>query len=131
MKRAGIVGLLIVIGISFAVAPAQAKKKKVRVESEVTLEFVAFNDYAWVGEVISAKPRCERSRTVTVSYVGTGDPFTYGSATTEDDGSWRLPVELGETVGGDHQATVSKRKIRKKHKIIVCKPAESAIYDLD
>jgi hypothetical protein len=130
MKRAGILGLALVIALSLAGAPAHAKKKKVRVASEVTLEFVAFNDYAFLGEVISAKPRCERKRTVTVSYVGPGDPFTFGTTTTADDGSWRIPAD-GKILIGDYQATVSKRKIRKKHKIIVCKPAESAIYELD
>jgi hypothetical protein len=134
MKRAGILGLALLLTIALGTAATQAKKKKkVRVAAQVslTIQYPPPPEPEMSGEVTSAKPKCERNRTIKVTFVPqAGGPETaFGTATSDGDGSWRLPHDvLTPGKWGDYRATATKRKIRKKRKVIVCKSAVSPTF---
>jgi hypothetical protein len=109
------------------------RKRKIRVPADIslTIQYPPPPDPAMSGEVTADKAKCERGRTVEVSYVpeGGGLSILYGVTTTADDGGWKLPHEvLTPDEWGDYRATATKRKIRKKRKIIVCKGAVSPAF---
>jgi hypothetical protein len=130
MKRAVILGLGIVLMLGLSAGSSQAKPKKVKVDTEVTIDYQSGDFF---GDVMSEKPRCERGRGIEVGYLGPpgqepGDPISSeGTTTSDDDGSWLLTVGPAE---GYFEAAADKRKFKKRRngkvrKIIVCKSGVS------
>jgi hypothetical protein len=116
--------IALVAGLAVAgIADAKAKK----VISEVEIDAFSVQppdfDFFFVGDVHSNKPKCEKGRTVNVSYVGPAPPFDIGTTTTDRTGDWELHPEL--TGQGDYVAVVDRKKIKKGEKKIVCKAATS------
>jgi hypothetical protein len=122
MKRAGTLLLAIVLSFGLAAGPAHAAKAK-KVASEVDIDGVvqrAPNFFVtFVGNVYAKKPKCVRNRVVTIYYTEGGDREFVGTATTDATGDWELAPD--STPGGDYEAEVAKRKVRKGGKKIVCK----------
>ena len=123
MKRAGILGLAIVLTIALGVGMTQAKKHKVKVDTAVSFS----DDYDYddatgtvtvFGEVRSPKPKCRRHRTVHLRQVDQG--LDAGSGVTDQQGNWEASFSgIGPIDEGFFQATAEKRRIEKKHKITV------------
>jgi hypothetical protein len=127
MRKALLAGLTGVIALGLIAAPAQAKPKTVKVETQVTID--DNRGGVWEGHVSAAKPKCERNRVVELFYVGAGGPSSYGTATSEFDGSWSLDPD-GKLIFGDYEARAAKRKVKKRKngkvkKVFKCQAAVS------
>jgi hypothetical protein len=127
MRKALLAGLTGVIALGLIAAPAQAKPKRVKVETQVTID--DNRGSVWEGHVSAAKPKCERKRVVELFYVGAGGPSSYGTATSGFDGSWSLDPD-GKLIFGDYEARAAKRKVKKRKngkvkKVFKCQAAVS------
>jgi hypothetical protein len=113
--------MIALVAVLAAAGIADAKAKKV--VSEVEIDAFSVQppdfDFFFVGDVHSNKPKCEKSRTVTVSYVGPNPGFEVGTTTTDKTGDWALHPEL--TDQGYYAAAVERKKIKKGDKKLVCK----------
>jgi hypothetical protein len=130
MRLAGILGLAILLTLGLAVSSSQAVKKT-KVESTVTID--SFDSGALLGQVTSQRPKCVRNRTVEIHRIDPGEPTSFGTTKTQDDGSWSLTLD--PLPPGEYQATVERNKRKKKtngalRKIIVCKSAVSGSFHL-
>jgi hypothetical protein len=129
VKRAGIAGLALVLALGLVAGPAQAKKKRVKVATQISItDFQGTPEgFVFSGEVTAAKPRCERSRAVELFYVGGDEPFSIARTTSDLGGHWE--VNAGSVIAlGDYQATVDRKRIRKKRKILICKAGVSPVF---
>jgi hypothetical protein len=120
-------GLAIAMAVGLNIATAQAKPKKVKVATQVTID--DNRGSVWEGHVSAAKPKCERKRVVELFYVGAGGPSSYGTATSGFDGSWSLDPD-GKLIFGDYEARAAKRKVKKRKngevkKVFKCQAAVS------
>jgi hypothetical protein len=116
--------IALVAGLA-AAGIADAKAKKVVSEVEIDAYNVQPPDFTFffVGDVHSNKPKCEKSRTVTVSYVGPNPGYELGTTITDHTGDWALHPEV--TSQGYYVAEVERKKIKKGDKKLVCKAAIS------
>jgi hypothetical protein len=122
MKRAGILGLAIVLTLGLAVSASQAAKAK-KVASEVEVDgYYPPPDYefAFVGDVFARQNKCERNRTVTLYYDESGKAENVGVDVTDRTGDWTIAPNL---IGSDDPfyAVVDRKVVRKGDKKIVCK----------
>jgi hypothetical protein len=133
MKRAGILGLAIVLMLGLAVTASQASKTKTKkVNSEVDIDAWYFPppdyDFSFIGNVYSKKAKCVPNRTVTVFFTGGGGHELVGTTTTDSTGDWQL-FEDSPSIG-DHEAEVEKKKINRRGKKLVCKADVSPTFFL-
>jgi hypothetical protein len=126
MKRAGILGLAVVLLLGLAAVTEARKAKKVTTEAEVE-GFRSFpSEIEFFGDVHSRKSKCEKNREVTLVYRGPiklTDPVI-GTDTTDETGDWeyRTNQVLPE---GDYAVEVDRKKTGKPGKKVVCKAATS------
>jgi hypothetical protein len=136
MRRAWMLGLAIVLTLALGVATTQAKPKKVKVDSEVSIEGYETKgppDVTFFGEVGAEKRKCVRNRTVNLEQIT--DELDAGSDKSDHDGDWNVTFNGFEIDPGDFQATVEKRKIKKKKngevkKVFICKKAVSPVFSV-
>lgn len=128
MKRAGILGLAVVLTLGLVAGPAQAKKRvKVTTQISITDLQESPEGFVFSGEVTAAKPRCERSRAVELLYVGGSEPFSITRTSSEPGGHWE--ANAGNVIAlGDYQATVDRKRIKKKRKILICRASVSPFF---
>jgi hypothetical protein len=126
MKRAGILGLAIVLTLGLTAGTTHAAKAK-RVATEVDIDGFRFTPFTFFGNAYSKKPKCVRDRSVTVFRTEGGAHDLAGTATTDETGDWQLSPDV---VGsGDYEVEVAKKKIKKHGKRLVCK-ADVSTYVL-
>ena len=126
MKRAGLLGLAIVLTLGLAVPASQAAKAK-KVATEVDIDGFRPTPFTFVGNAYAKKPKCVRNRSVTVFRTEGGTHDLAGTATTDETGDWQLTPDV---VGsGDYEVEVAKKKIKKHGKRLVCK-ADVSTYVL-
>jgi hypothetical protein len=129
MKRAGILGLAIVLTLGLAVSASQAAKpKKIKTEAEV--EGIRNVDVGgmitFFGDVHSLRSKCEKRRDVTVVYNGPEpDPHFVGTATTDETGDWELTRDISGLSEGNYAVEVARKKFKKGDKKLVCKATTS------
>jgi hypothetical protein len=137
MKRAGILGLAIVLTLGLGVAVTQAKPKKVKIKSEIEIDgFDSSSDppnVTFFGDVDAKKAKCERKRKVNLEQVSEG--IDAGSDKTDSEGDWEVTFDGNDVPPGDFQATVKKRRIKQKQdgevkKIFICKKAVSPVFSV-
>jgi hypothetical protein len=136
MKRAGILSLAIVLTLGLGVAATQAKPNKVKVDSAVVIEdFEAETkpDVTFFGNVTAEKRKCVRNRKVKLRQLT--DDLDAGSDKTNAAGDWAVTFNGFQIPPGDFQATVTKRKIKKKKdgevkKVFICKKAVSPVFSV-
>jgi hypothetical protein len=129
MKRLGILCLAVALSVGLAAGTAHAAKAK-KVVSEVDIdgidqpppEFLV----TFVGNVYAKKAKCVRNRTVTVYYTEAGVHELLGTATTDATGDWQFEPDTSPV--GTYEAEVSRKKVKKRGKKIVCKPAASPAW---
>lgn len=133
MKKFAIASALVLcvaVGLS---TTATAKKKTIKVNSEITATFhkgsgpySPYTQDSFSGQVTAKKGKCKKGRTVSVSGVGV-------TTKTDSSGAWSLAV--GTAGPGTYTASVAKKVItkkktkpngKKKKKKIVCKAATAA-----
>jgi hypothetical protein len=115
------IGLLVTLGITAPTATA----KNARIASEVEISGVDFGDEVFenrvVGDVHSKKPKCERNRAVSLYFTPAGEERALlGTATTDRTGDWAVVTDLIFDEGS-WDAAVTRRRIRRPGKDIVCK----------
>ena len=134
---------LFAIGVTGAGAThGDGKKKKVKFESSVSINYQAkgasdpdnpydpYDPYGpgaearFTGKVTSERKKCKKRRKVVVKREAAGADVLFGSDITNRKGKYVIGAGDG-AAPGDYYAKVKKRKIEKKHKIIVCKKARS------
>jgi hypothetical protein len=120
MKRAGILGLAIVLIAGLAIAsPATGKAKRITSEVEIDGLGPPTTYNSFVGDVHSRKSKCERNRTVTLYYEEAGQTEQLGSDTTDETGDWVLPIVV---IGDDpYYVVVDRKKVGKGDKKLICK----------
>lgn len=147
MKRFLIPALSLIALFAFGMTAANAthgdgKKNKVKFDSSVTLNYSAqgepdpdnpydpYDPYGpgsqagFAGKVSSESDKCIRKRTVVVKRELQGPDAIVGTDTTSDIG--RFVINQGHGAdAGTYYAKAKKRKIEKKHKIVVCRKAVS------
>jgi hypothetical protein len=128
MKRAGILGLAIVLTLGLGLPASQAAKTK-KVASEVDIDGFRPGPpaFTFVGNVYAKKPKCVRNRTVTVFRTEGGTHELVGTSTSDETGDWELADSAGS---GDYEVEVAKRKVKKGDKKLICKADVSPTYVL-
>jgi hypothetical protein len=131
LRRAGIVAVATALTLAFAAAPTNAAEKK-KVASEVDIDGWDYQPPLYeiniIGNVYSKRPKCVRNRSVTLFLGGVGGEAV-GSTTTDSTGDWRtVPEAL--VAGGEYQAEVAKKRVRKQDKKIVCQADTSPTFIL-
>jgi hypothetical protein len=126
MRRVAVVGLATVVSLC-VVGAADAKKKRLKVDTQVAIEDWTYqlptDTVTLFGQVDAGRPKCERNRRVELFQI-TKDLFA-GSARSRSSGYWEVSF-IGELIPpGSFQAIVTKRKIVKKRKVIRCRAADS------
>ena len=121
--RPAIFALAVVVALGLAVGVTTAKVKRVKVDSEVTLDDDRGAD--WTGHVLASKPKCTRRRHVSITYQSMDGPVSKGDDMTDNNGGWAIDLKGGATPG-DYEIRADRRKIRKKRhgelvKKIICK----------
>jgi hypothetical protein len=134
MKRAGTLGLAIVLTLGLAVTASHAAKaKKVASEVEVSgWHFEGGSGPTFVGDVHSKKSKCERARAVTVYGYDdpTDDPTEVGTTTTDGTGDWEFnPPDIAPN--NYHSASVDRKKLGRGDKKLICKADESPLLLTD
>ncbi|HEX2468557.1 MAG TPA: hypothetical protein VHJ54_10150 [Solirubrobacterales bacterium] len=122
MRRAAVVGLAALVSLC-VVGAADARKQRLKVHTEVSiggLSYVVPSDTVTLfGEVDAGRPKCERNRRVELFQI-TEDLFA-GSVRSGRGGYWEVSF-IGKPIPpGWFEATVTKRKIVKKHKVVRCR----------
>jgi hypothetical protein len=84
--------------------------------------------------VTADKPKCVGKRKVDLRQIT--DDLDAGSDKSDGNGNWEITFNGFEIPPGDFQATVRKRKIkRKRHgevkKVFICKKAVSPVFSVD
>jgi hypothetical protein len=109
MKRAGILGLAIVLTLGLGVSASQAAKTK-KIATEAEVEGIRDADggmITFVGDVHSLRSKCEKRRDVTVVYNGPEpDPHFVGTATTDKTGDWELTRAVSGLSEGNYAVEV-------------------------
>jgi hypothetical protein len=127
MRRAGILGVAIVLVLGLAVGSSQAAKAK-KVASSVDIDgFANEPEFSFVGNVYAKKAKCVRNREVTVFFTDEGAHDPVGTTTTDQTGDWVFPAETLEI--GDYEAEVAKKRVGKGEKKLVCKAGVSPTFD--
>lgn len=134
---------LFAIGVTGASAThGDGKKKKVKFDSSVSINYQdarkpdpnnpydPYDPYGpgsearFTGKVKSERRKCKKNRKVVVKRELAGKDAKVGSDITNRKGRYVIGQGNGATPGS-YYAKAKKRKIEKKHKIIVCKKARS------
>jgi hypothetical protein len=134
MKRAGILGLAIVLTLGLAATASQAAKvKKAKTEAELEgVRPVTSPSITFFGDVHSKKSKCEKKRDVTVVYNGPEkDPRFVGSTKTDATGDWELTRDVTGLSEGDYAVEVKRKKLQKGGKDLICKAATSPDKSID
>jgi hypothetical protein len=120
MKRAGILGLAIVLVLGITVGASHAKLKRVASEVDIDGYDVQPPDFEFtlVGNVYSKKPKCVRNRVVTVFDTDGGQAEPVGTTTTDRTGDWRLVPD--PLTPGNYEAQVARKRVGKPGKKLVC-----------
>jgi hypothetical protein len=124
-RRAAITSLAIVLTLGLAVGASQAAKAK-KVKSEVEIAGHNFGNeppfpYTFVGDVHSAKSKCERSRTVHLFETTDGGHELLGTLTTDRTGDWELILGSDPAGGDSFQADEDRKKLERNGRKLVCK----------
>jgi hypothetical protein len=130
MKRAGILGVVMVLALGLAAGTTHAAKAK-KVASEVDFYGVDMppgHQVQFVGNVYAKKPKCVRNRSVTIFFTAKAETIrkSIGTVTTDKTGDWRIEPETSPV--GTYEAEVAKKKVKKHGKKLVCKPDISASF---
>jgi hypothetical protein len=129
MRRAGAVGLTIMLTVGLAVgATHAAKPKKVKTEAEVEgVRFFPGGLSEFFGDVHSKKNRCEKGREVRLVFVGPkpiGDPLI-GTAKTDGTGDWVVDTSGFAIQQGPYVAEVERKRVGSGQKKLTCKGTTS------
>ncbi len=122
------VSLLVAVGIA---APATEAAKSKRFASEVEVSGANFGneppfEQRVVGDVHSKKPKCERNREVSLYITPSGgERELVGTATTDRTGDWEVLTNSAFSGDASFDATVTRLKLSRPGKDIVCKADES------
>jgi hypothetical protein len=124
-------GLLAIVGLA---APASHAAKAKRVTSEVEISGWQYGseapfEFRYVGDVHSKKPKCERARVVRIYETTGGTRDLVGTATTDRTGDWEL-LDPDPDGNSSFVAEVVRKKINRRGKDLVCKPAESSALEI-
>jgi hypothetical protein len=129
MRRAALM-LAVVLALGLIGGVAQAKKARVKVVTEISIEGFTYDlptdTVTLFGHVSARRPKCIRKRTAKLQQI-TSD-LTAGSNQTDDSGYWEVDFTGVEIPPGEFQVTAEKRRIVKKHKIIRCRAATSLAF---
>jgi hypothetical protein len=130
LKRAGILGIALVLTLGLAVAPSQAAKpKKAKTEAEIE----GFRDLSgpsaeFFGDVHSKKSKCEKGREATL-YAPNGSVM--GTETTDATGDWALDVGPVAVLQGNYVLEVLRKRVGSGNRKLVCKAATSPPVFID
>jgi hypothetical protein len=124
MKRAGILGLAIVLTLGLAVSASHAAKaKKVKTEAEIEgLRTFPGNQSEIFGDVHSKKSKCEKGRRVTLR--GPVDSFG-GTVTTDSTGDWVYDIGPSAPPVGNYFVEVARKRVGSGDNKLVCKATTS------
>jgi hypothetical protein len=123
VKRPVTVTLASLLALAFAPGPAQAASKKISTEAEIEFAtYTAFSTAEFLGDVHSRRSKCERGRKVTLIHATNG---AVASTRTDRTGDWELTLPLASANEGEHVIKVSRKRIKRGGKVLVCKPAIS------
>jgi hypothetical protein len=131
MKRAGILGLAIVLTLGLMAGTTQASSKKAKkVATEAEVEGIrdagVGGQITFYGDVHSRRSKCEKGRDVTVVYNGPfPGPHFVGTAKTDQTGDWELTRSISGLSEGDYAVEVDRKTIKKGDKKLVCKATTS------
>lgn len=119
-----------VLLLGLAVGPSQAAKpKKAKTEAEIEGQrFFVGNISEIFGDVHSKKSKCEKGRTVTLTYVGPNPPSdpVIGTDTTDATGDWAVDTSGPVLPGvGPYVVEVGRKKFGGGQKKLICKRATS------
>jgi hypothetical protein len=125
MKRAGILGVAMILTLGLVAGTTHAAKPK-KVPSEVDFYGIDFPppdmQLQFVGNVYAKKAKCVRNRSVTIFGTPKGETTREAIATTTTDktGDWRIHPDPSPV--GTYEAEVAKKKVKKNGKKLICKP---------
>jgi hypothetical protein len=129
MKRATVLGVIMVLALGLAVGTTHAAKAK-KVASEADFYGIDFpppdQQLQFVGNVYAKKAKCVRNRSVTVFYTEGGLHDPIATVTTDETGDWRFHPDSSPV--GTYVAEVAKKKVGKKGKKLVCKADASPSF---
>jgi hypothetical protein len=133
VRRAVLLGLAIVLTLGLVAVPANAKVKKVKVETEVFIDDfeVGLSTVTFFGHLEARKAKCLKQRTVHLENVDLS--IDVGSDKTDSDGDWEVTFDQTKSPPGNYQATADKKKYKKKKngevvKKIICKAGVSEVF---
>jgi hypothetical protein len=127
-SRRALILLATTLVLGLAVGTTQAAKtKKVVTDAEIELgRHTGMGTVLFLGDVHSPKPKCEKSREVTLVYQGPVPGFgAIETTTTDRTGDWELTPSTLDAPDGSYAAEVSRKRIKKGEKRLVCKAATS------
>jgi hypothetical protein len=121
MKAAGLIVSMAVLVAGLAIAsPALGKAKKVESVVEIDGWGPPTTYDAFVGDVHSRKPKCERNRTITMYYEEPGEDEIVGAGVTDETGDWTIQPEFAG-LDDPYYVVVDRSKVGKGKKKLVCK----------
>jgi hypothetical protein len=142
-KRAGVIGLAIVLSLGLAVSAGYGAKGK-KIASEVEVDGWYYDsDGAFIaaGDVHSRKPKCEKGRRVTVfrsdapfdEPPAEGEGVEVGEVTTDKTGDWEFNVEpKGGITPNWLTASVARKKVTTgSGKKLTCKADKAPVRSSD
>jgi hypothetical protein len=130
---AATLAILVMLGVAVS---AQAKPKKVRVDTDVAIGGYDVDEGAdlvtFFGEISSLRRKCLRRRTIHLEQTTLG--LDAGTATSNRKGEWEVAFDELAIRRGAFVATAAKRKYRKRRhgevkRVVVCKRATSPVFD--
>jgi hypothetical protein len=126
MKRAGVLGLAIVLTLGLAVSGSQAAKpKKVKTQAEIEgLRFFPGGGLEFFGDVHSKKSKCEKGRRVTLYAPPPNSPVV-GTDTTDATGDWVYDPGPAAIDSGNYVLEVARKRVGRGEKQLICKAATS------
>jgi hypothetical protein len=135
MKRAGILGLAIVLTLGLAVSASQAAKAK-KVKTEAELEGVRSTgpgESEFFGDVHSRKTRCEKRREVKLVYTGTEpiDDPVMGADSTDATGDWEVDTGGMAVYSGPYVVEVERKRFGRGDRRLKCKATLSPEQSLE
>jgi hypothetical protein len=122
--------LAVVLGLGLVGGLAEAKQS-LKVNTRVAIDGFDYDPpptdtVTFFGHLRAKKPSCLRKRTVSLEQITIDEPA--GSAKSKRSGDWEIHFIGVDVPPGEFQATVGKRKIVKKRRVIRCRRDVSAEF---
>jgi hypothetical protein len=128
MRRTAVM-LAVVLGLGLVGGLAEAKQS-LKVNTRVAIDDFDYDlstdTVTFSGHLRARKASCLRKRTVSLEQITIDEPA--GSARSRRSGDWEIHFIGVDVPPGEFQATVGKRKIVKKHRVIRCRRDVSGAF---